>query len=156
MIERIGHVGIAVRSIAEARGLYEALGLVVEAIEEVPHEGVRVALLACGESHIELLEPLSDDSPIAKFLEKRGPGLHHLCLASSDVRSDDARLRAGGYQLLRPEPSRGAGGCWVQFVHPKSAGGVLLELSELSEDPHPPAPSPSLPPNPAGRGGDQR
>jgi methylmalonyl-CoA/ethylmalonyl-CoA epimerase len=136
MIERIGHIGIAVRSIAEARGLYEALGLVVEAVEEVPHEGVRVALLACGESHIELLEPLSDDSPIAKFLEKRGPGIHHLCLASSDVRADDARLREGGYQVLRPEPTRGAGGCWVQFVHPKSTGGVLLELSEESGEGH--------------------
>ena len=130
MIERIAHVGIAVHSIAEARGLYEALGLHVEAIEEVPHEGVRVALIPCGESHIELLEPLSDDSPIAKFLEKRGPGLHHLCLASGDVRADDARLREGGYQVLRPEPTCGAGGCWVQFVHPKSAGGVLIELSE--------------------------
>jgi methylmalonyl-CoA/ethylmalonyl-CoA epimerase len=130
MIDRIEHVGIAVRSIAEARGFYEALGLHVEAIEDVPHEGVRVALIPCGASHIELLEPLSDDSPIARFLEKRGPGLHHLCLASDDVRSDDARLRDGGYQVLRPEPTRGAGGCWVQFVHPKSTGGVLLELSE--------------------------
>jgi methylmalonyl-CoA/ethylmalonyl-CoA epimerase len=130
MIDRIEHVGIAVRSIAEARGLYEALGLHVEAIEDVPHEGVRVALIPCGASRIELLEPLSDDSPIAKFLEKRGPGMHHLCLASDDVRSDDARLREGGYQVLRPEPTRGAGGCWVQFVHPKSTGGVLLELSE--------------------------
>ena len=130
MIERIEHVGIAVRSIAEARGLYEALGLRVEAIEDVPQEGVRVALIPCGESHIELLEPLSDESPIAKFLEKRGPGLHHLCLASGDVRGDDALLRAGGYQVLRPEPTRGAGGCWVQFVHPRSAGGVLIELSE--------------------------
>jgi len=136
MIERIGHIGIAVRSIAEARGLYESLGLVVEAIEEVPHEGVRVAMLACGESHIELLEPLSEDSPIAKFLEKRGPGIHHLCLASSDVRADDARLREGGYQVLRPEPTRGAGGCWVQFVHPRSTGGVLLELSEESGEEH--------------------
>jgi methylmalonyl-CoA/ethylmalonyl-CoA epimerase len=138
MIERIDHVGIAVRSIAEARVLYEAMGLHVEAIEEVPHEGVRVALIPCGDSRIELLEPTTDDSPIAKFLEKRGPGLHHLCLASDDVRSDDARLRAGGFQVLRPEPTRGAGGCWVQFVHPKSAGGVLIELS----DPPPPAPSP--------------
>ena len=130
MIDRIEHVGIAVRSIAEARGLYEALGLHVEAIEEVPHEGVRVALIPCGASRIELLEPTSEDSPIAKFLEKRGPGIHHLCLASDDVRSDDARLREGGFQVLRPEPTRGAGGCWVQFVHPKSTGGVLLELSE--------------------------
>jgi len=138
MIERIDHIGIAVRSIAEARVLYEAMGLQVEAIEDVPHEGVRVALIPCGDSRIELLEPTADDSPIAKFLEKRGPGLHHLCLASDDVRSDDARLRAGGFQVLRPEPTRGAGGCWVQFVHPKSAGGVLIELS----DPHPPAPSP--------------
>ena len=127
---RIAHVGIAVRSIAEARGLWEALGLQVEAIEEVPQEGVRVALIACGESHIELLEPLGEDSPIAKFLAKRGPGIHHLCLASDDVRADDAALRAAGLELLRPEPTRGAGGCWVQFVHPKSAGGVLLEIAE--------------------------
>jgi methylmalonyl-CoA/ethylmalonyl-CoA epimerase len=130
MIEKIDHVGIAVRSIEEAKGLYEAMGLHVEAIEDVPHEGVRVALIPCGESRIELLEPTTEDSPIAKFLEKKGPGIHHLCLGSSDVRSDDARLREGGYQVLRPEPTRGAGGCWVQFVHPKSTGGVLLELSE--------------------------
>jgi methylmalonyl-CoA/ethylmalonyl-CoA epimerase len=130
MIGKIDHVGIAVRSIDEAKGLYEAMGLRVEAIEEVPHEGVRVALIACGESRIELLEPTSEESPIARFLAKRGPGIHHLCLGSDDVRADDARLRQAGYQVLRPEPTRGAGGCWVQFVHPKSAGGVLLELSE--------------------------
>ena len=135
MIERIEHVGIAVRSIEEARGFYEALGLSIEAIEEVPQEGVRVALIACGESRIELLEPTTEDSPIAKFLEKRGPGIHHLCLASSDVRADDAQLREGGYQVLRPEPTRGAGGCWVQFVHPRSTGGVLLELSEGGHHP---------------------
>ncbi|HKV12952.1 MAG TPA: methylmalonyl-CoA epimerase [Thermoanaerobaculia bacterium] len=135
MIEKIEHVGIAVRSIEEARGFYEALGLSIEAIEEVPQEGVRVALISCGESRIELLEPTTEDSPIAKFLEKRGPGIHHLCLGSSDVRADDARLREGGYQVLRPEPTRGAGGCWVQFVHPKSTGGVLLELSEGGHHP---------------------
>jgi methylmalonyl-CoA/ethylmalonyl-CoA epimerase len=135
MIEHIEHVGIAVRSIEEARGFYEALGLRIEAIEDVPQEGVRVALIPCGQSRIELLEPTTEDSPIAKFLEKRGPGIHHLCLASSDVRADDARLREGGYQVLRPEPTRGAGGCWVQFVHPKSTGGVLLELSEGEHHP---------------------
>lgn len=134
MIQGIDHIGIAVASIAEARGFYEALGLTVEAIEEVPQEGVRVALIACGASRIELLEPTTDDSPIAKFLARRGPGLHHLCLSSSDVRADDARLREGGFEVLRPEPTRGAGGCWVQFVHPRSAGGVLVELSE---GPHP-------------------
>ena len=130
MIGKIAHIGIAVRSIAEARGLYEALGLHVEAIEDVPHEGVRVALIPCGESHLELLEPWGPDSPIERFLAQRGPGIHHLCLASDDVRADDARLRALGVRLLRDQPTRGAGGCWVQFVHPKSAGGVLLELSQ--------------------------
>jgi methylmalonyl-CoA/ethylmalonyl-CoA epimerase len=77
---------------------------------------------------------MSPDSPVAKFLEKKGPGIHHLCLASDDVQGDDARLREAGLQVLRPEPTRGAGGCWVQFVHPKSTGGVLLELSEPGAD----------------------
>jgi methylmalonyl-CoA/ethylmalonyl-CoA epimerase len=130
VIHGIDHVGIAVTSIEEARKIYEALGLAVEAVEEVPQEGVRVALIPCGESRIELLEPTREDSPIARFLERRGPGLHHLCLATDDIRADDQRLRDSGHQVLRPEPTRGAGGCWVQFVHPKSAGGVLLELSE--------------------------
>ena len=133
MIDGVDHIGIAVRSIAEARGFWEALGLAVEAIEEVPQEGVRVALIPCGGTHIELLEPTREDSPIAKFLERRGPGIHHLCLASDDVRADDRLLRERGYQVLRPEPTRGAGGCWVQFVHPKSAGGVLVELSQAPE-----------------------
>jgi methylmalonyl-CoA epimerase len=130
VIERIDHIGVAVRSIEEGRKFYEALGLTVDRIEEVPHEGVRVAMIRCGESWIELLEPLSADSTVAKLLEKRGPGIHHLCLASDGVRADDERLRGSGFETLRPEPTRGAGGCWVQFVHPKSAGGVLVELSE--------------------------
>lgn len=133
MIGKIDHIGIAVASIAEARRFWEALGLAVEAIEDVPQEGVRVAMLRCGESHIELLEATSADSPIARFLAKRGPGIHHLCLASDDLAGDDARLRAAGLRLLRPEPTRGAGGCWVQFVHPESAGGVLVELSQPAE-----------------------
>ena len=130
MIRGVDHLGIAVRSIAESRVFYEALGLAVEAIEEVPGEEVRVALIPCGAMRLELLEPTSQESPIARFLERRGPGLHHLCLATDDLGADDARLREAGYQLLRPEPSRGAGGCWIQFVHPKSAGGVLVELSQ--------------------------
>jgi methylmalonyl-CoA epimerase len=130
VIERIDHIGIAVRSIEEGRKFYEALGLTVERIEDVPQEGVRVAMIRCGESWIELLEPLSEDSHVGKFLEKRGPGIHHLCFGSDDVRADDSRLRGSGFETLRPEPTRGAGGCWVQFVHPKSAGGVLVELSE--------------------------
>ena len=130
MIERIDHIGIAVRSIEEGRKFYEALGMRVERIEEIPDEGVRVAIIRCGESWIELLEPLSPDSVVGKFLEKRGPGIHHLCLGSDDVRADDSRLRESGIEPMRPEPTRGAGGCWVQFVHPKSAGGVLVELAE--------------------------
>ena len=134
MIDRVDHIGIAVASIEEARKMYEALGLEVEAIEEVPAEGVRVAIIPCGDSAIELLEPTRDTSPIARFLERRGPGIHHLCLGTGDVIGADARLRAAGLRVLREEPTRGAGGCWVQFVHPKSAGGVLLELSQRPED----------------------
>ncbi|MEE9473972.1 MAG: methylmalonyl-CoA epimerase [Acidimicrobiia bacterium] len=133
MIHRIDHIGIAVESIEEARGIYEALGLSIESIEEVPQEGVRVALIRCGESRIELLEATSADSPIAKFIAKRGAGMHHLCLATEDVRGDDAKLRQAGFDVLRPEPTVGAGGCWVQFVHPKSTGGVLVELSEEAD-----------------------
>jgi methylmalonyl-CoA/ethylmalonyl-CoA epimerase len=134
VIRGVDHLGIAVRSLAEGRVFYEALGLRVERIEEVPGDGVRVAMIPCGGLHIELLEPTSPDSPVAQFLERRGPGLHHLCLASDDLAADDARLRAAGYQVLRERPTRGAGGCWIQFVHPKSAGGVLIELSQPAAD----------------------
>jgi methylmalonyl-CoA/ethylmalonyl-CoA epimerase len=137
VITGLDHVGIAVSSIAEARRFYEALGLAIDHVEEVPQEGVRVAMIVVGGTRIELLEPTRDDSPVAKFLARRGPGIHHLCFASSDVRGVDARLRETGAELLRPEPTRGAGGCWVQFVHPKSAGGVLVELSEPAEEPRP-------------------
>jgi methylmalonyl-CoA/ethylmalonyl-CoA epimerase len=130
VIRGVDHLGIAVRSIAESRVFYEALGLAVEAIEEVPGDQVRVAMIPCGATRLELLEPTSGESPIARFLERRGPGLHHLCLATDDLGADDARLREAGYQVLRPEPSRGASGCWIQFVHPKSTGGVLVELSQ--------------------------
>lgn len=130
MIRGVDHIGIAVASIAEARRFWEALGLRVSAIEEVAREGVRVAMIEVDGVRVELLEPTSAESPVAKFLARRGPGIHHLCLASDDLGADDARLRAGGVELLRPEPTPGAGGALVQFVHPKSAGGVLVELSE--------------------------
>lgn len=130
MIGKVDHIGIAVASIEAALPLYQALGLEVERIEVVESEGVRVAMIACGETHLELLEPTRPDSPIAKFLETRGPGLHHLCLRSTDIAADDQRLKEAGLRVLRPEPTLGAGGCRVQFVHPKSTGGILLELSE--------------------------
>jgi methylmalonyl-CoA/ethylmalonyl-CoA epimerase len=130
VIRGIDHLGIAVRSLAEGRAFYEALGLSVAAVEEVPSEQVRVAMIPCGEARIELLEPTSPDSPVARFLERRGPGLHHVCLRSDDVAADDARLRGRGYEVLRPAPTHGAGGSAVQFVHPRSAGGVLIELAQ--------------------------
>lgn len=135
MIEQIDHIGIAVRSIDEARVLYEALGLEVEDIEEVPQEKVRVAMIPCGQARIELLEPTAPDSPIAKFLDTRGPGIHHLCLKSGDVVEDDAKLRQAGFRVLRDEPTAGAGGTRVQFVHPKSTGGVLLEIAQHGTTP---------------------
>lgn len=130
MIRRVDHLGIAVRSIEEARGFYEALGLEVGAVEEVPQEKVRVAMIRCGETRLELLEPTDPESPIARFLEQRGPGIHHLCLGSDDLDADDASLRQSGARLLRDRPTAGAGGSRVQFVHPKSAGGVLVELAQ--------------------------
>lgn len=130
MVKGLDHIGIAVPSIAEARLFYERLGLAVEAIEEVPQEGVRVAIIPVGGVKIELLEPLSEDSTIGRYLAKRGPGLHHVCLASDGVAADSASLRAAGVPLLRDEPTPGAEGALVQFVHPKGAGGVLYELSE--------------------------
>ena len=130
MIERIDHIGIAVHSIEEASAFYRSLGLSLEAVEDVPEEGVRVAMIRCGESRIELLEATSEDSPIARFLERHGGGVHHICFATDDIQTDQGSLESRGYQLLRPEPTPGAGGCWVQFVHPKSTGGVLVELSE--------------------------
>ncbi len=130
MITGLDHVAIAVPSIEEARAFYEKLGLEIAAIEVVEHEGVRVAMIPCGGTRIELLEPLSSDSPVGRFLERRGPGIHHLCMRSDDVHEDDGKLRQDGLSLLRERPGPGAEGATVQFVHPKSAGGVLLELSE--------------------------
>jgi methylmalonyl-CoA epimerase len=135
MIRGIEHIGIAVRSIEEARSFYESLGLLIEHIEEVPEEGVRVAFVPCGHTRFELLEPTRPDSPVAKFLERRGPGIHHVCVESDAIDADDERLRRSGIELLRRQPTLGAGGARVQFVHPKSSGGILLELSQPPEEP---------------------
>lgn len=130
MMTTVDHIGIAVQSLAESIPLYEALGLEVQGVEEVPEQGVRVALLPAGDSRVELLEPTNAESPIARHLERRGPGLHHICLRVPDIRSAMARLAEVGYALLSEEPQPGADGCLVCFVHPKSTGGVLLELAE--------------------------
>ena len=129
----LDHLGIAVDSIDERLGIYEALGLEVEGTEEVIEQGVRVAFLPVGDSRIELLEPIDASSPIARHLERRGPGLHHICLRVPDIRAAMAELTARGYRLLSEEPQRGAHDCLVCFVHPKSTGGVLLELSQPAD-----------------------
>ena len=126
----LDHIGIAVESIDERLAVYEALGLEAMGLERVEEQGVRVAFLPVGESRLELLEPTDPASPIARHLERRGPGMHHICLRVSNIRQAMARLTEQGFELLSKEPQRGAHDCLVCFVHPKSTGGVLLELSE--------------------------
>jgi LAO/AO transport system kinase len=128
---QIDHLGIAVCSLDEAAAFYESLGLRVSHRETVPAEKVRVAMLPAGESRIELLEPVSADSPISKFLEKRGPGLHHVALKVPNLAGAIERLRASGARLLN-EPRPGADGHLYVFIHPASTGGVLLELIQES------------------------
>ena len=130
----LDHIGIAVESIDDGLDIYEALGLEVEAIEVVPEQGVRVALLPVGDSRLELLEPTGPDSPIARHLEHRGPGLHHICLRVPDIRAAMENLSEQGRRLLSEEPQLGANGCLVCFVHPKSTGGILLELSQPASE----------------------
>lgn len=130
----VDHIGVAVRSLEEGARLYRTLGLEVHGTEEVPEQGVRVAFLSAGGTRLELLEPLGEDSPIARHLERRGPGLHHVALRVPDIRASMASLREAGFQLLSEEPQRGAHGCLVCFVHPRSAGGVLLELTQPGEE----------------------
>jgi LAO/AO transport system kinase len=127
----IDHLGIAVRSLEQSIAFYEALGLAVADRENVVAEKVAVAMLPAGDSRIELLEPTAADSPIAKFLEKRGPGLHHVALRVPDLHAAVSRLKANGARLLN-EPRSGAGGHIYVFLHPASAGGVLLELIQES------------------------
>jgi len=127
---KIDHLGIAVTSIDEALGVYRALGLAETHREEVESQGVRTAFLPVGESSVELLEPTSDSSPVGKFLAKRGPGLHHVCLAVDDIEAALAELRAKGFRLLQDAPVPGAGGKRVAFLHPAAGQGVLIELAE--------------------------
>ncbi len=129
-MSQIDHLGIAVKSLAQAKQFYEKLGLTPMEEETVEAEKVRLSMVPLGESRIELLEPLSDDSPIAKFLAKRGEGLHHVAIHVDDLSATVERLKAGGTRLISDEIKVGAGGHLYVFVHPSSAGGVLLELVE--------------------------
>lgn len=126
----IDHLGIAVKSLAQAKSFYEKLGMAVMPEETVAQERVRLAMVPLGESRIELLEPTSEESPIAKFLTKRGEGLHHVALHVTDLPHTVEELKRSGVRLINDQVQIGAGGHAYVFVHPSSAGGVLLELCE--------------------------
>lgn len=131
MIEKIDHLGIAVRDLEAAMKVYqEALGLALDGMEAVPTEHVRTAFFKAGESHIELLESTSPDGPIARHIDKRGEGIHHIALRVQNIESAMERARAQGLQLLSETPRPGAHGTRQVFVHPKSTGGVLIEFVE--------------------------
>ena len=130
MIRKLEHIGIAVRSLDEALPVWRALGLEETRREEVPGQKVRTSFLPAGEPSIELLEPTSPDSPIAGFLERRGPGIHHLCFAVDDIENMLEELARAGYRLVHRTPVPGAGGKKVAFLHPEAGHGVLIELSE--------------------------
>jgi methylmalonyl-CoA epimerase len=126
----IDHLGIAVKSLTAAKGIYEKLGLAASADEVVEGEQVRVAMLPVGESRLELMEATSENSTVAKFIAKHGEGLHHVCLRVPDLTVVVERLKKDGVRLVSNEIKVGAGGHRYVFVHPSSAGGVLLELVE--------------------------
>jgi len=133
---KLDHLGIAVRSLAEAVEFYErVLGLKVSGYESVPQEKTNVAMLPLGGTRIELLEATEPDSPIGRFVAERGGGLHHICLRVPDLAAAIDRLRQNGARLISQEPGIGAGGHKYVFVHPASAGGVLLELVQASVPP---------------------
>src|SRR5579875_3701566 len=126
----LDHLGIAVQSIDQARALYESLGLQIVHEETIDHEQVRTAMIPAGEARIELLEPTAPDSPIGRFLAKHGPGLHHVAIHVDDISATLETLKAQGVRLVSDDIQTGAGGHLYFFVHPASAGGVLLEICQ--------------------------
>jgi methylmalonyl-CoA/ethylmalonyl-CoA epimerase len=132
MIKRIDHIAIVVPDLETGMGFWaEALGLPVERVEAVPDEGVDVAFLPVGESEVELLRPTDTESGVARFLEKRGPGLHHICFEVEDISATLERLRLANVPLINEEAKTGSDGKKFAFIHPKGTGGVLVELYEL-------------------------
>ncbi|OLB62319.1 MAG: methylmalonyl-CoA epimerase [Acidobacteria bacterium 13_2_20CM_2_66_4] len=133
----LDHIGIAVKDLSAALAFYrDALGLEVEAPEEVASQRVRAHFVAVGGAKLELLEGTSPDSAIAKYIEKRGPGLHHITLRVDDIAQALARLKARGVRLIDEEPRSGAEGSLIAFVHPASTGGVLIELKQYGPHAH--------------------
>ncbi len=131
---RIAHVAIATRSIAVTAEFYKQLGLDLGCMEVVEDQKVKIAVLNCGDSAIELLEPLSDDSPISRFLEIRGEGLHHISLEVEDLQEQLDILKERNVRLIDDQPRVGAEGRLIAFIHPDSTGGVLVELSQTPPD----------------------
>jgi methylmalonyl-CoA/ethylmalonyl-CoA epimerase len=125
----LDHIGIAVNSIETAR-IYEAMGLSIDHLEVVESQRVKTAFLSVGDANLELLEPTGPDSPVAKFIEKRGEGIHHLCFRVEGIDAHVERLKAQGFRLINETPVPGAHGCRVAFLHPAAGNGVLIELSE--------------------------
>ncbi len=132
MLKKINHIGIAVKSIETGLAPYRALGLEPEGEEVVEEQKVKVAFLTVGESRIELLEPTSPDSPVARFIEKRGEGIHHIAFQVENIDAALKEARAQGLRLIDEKPRSGAHGTRIAFLHPKSTGGVLMELCEES------------------------
>ena len=131
MLTKINHIGIAVTSLADTIPFYrDNLGMAFMGIEEVVEQKVKVAMLQVGESKIELLEPTSEDSPVARFIEKNGPGIHHVAYEVSDIEAAIAKLVADGVRMVDEKPRAGAHGTRIAFVHPKSSNGVLTELCQ--------------------------
>jgi methylmalonyl-CoA/ethylmalonyl-CoA epimerase len=131
MLTKINHIGIAVKSLDDSLPFYrDNLGMTFAGIEEVTEQKVRVAMLQVGESKIELLEPTSEDSLVAKFIEKNGPGIHHLAYEVEDIEAAIARLMADGARMIDEKPRTGAHGTRIAFVHPKSSNGVLTEICQ--------------------------
>lgn len=130
-MKKIEHIGIAVKNLSEANKIYEALlGKPPYKSEKVAREGVETSFFDCGDSQIELLEATNPESPIAKFIAKRGEGIHHIAFAVADINSEMERLKNEGFILLNDAPKRGADNKWVAFLHPKAANGVLVELCQ--------------------------
>jgi methylmalonyl-CoA/ethylmalonyl-CoA epimerase len=143
MIKNINHIAVIVPELDTALSFWvDALGLTLDRTEDVPAEGVNVAFLPVGGSNVELLKPTTTDSGVARFLEKRGPGIHHLCLEVDDIDATMERLREHDIQLINEEPQTGHGGRKYAFVHPKSTGGVLVELYQLAGGEHEPPMTP--------------
>jgi methylmalonyl-CoA/ethylmalonyl-CoA epimerase len=137
MESKIQHLGVAVGSIDEALAFWrDGLGLELKEIEVVEDQGVRVAMLPIGESRIELLQATGEDTPVGRFVAKRGAGMHHLCVEVEDISAKLAELKARDVRLIDEQPRIGAGGALVAFVHPASTGGVLIELTQRGTGTH--------------------